>query len=233
MQILSAEYGSNRSGEKFDRWFELDPPDLCVPVEYHALLREVEGTYIRGDFYPALTGACCLGERILNHLIFGLKEYYKNSPRYKEVTRKESIQDWEKGILILIDWRILGPEIAGNFKKLLDLRNPAVHFGQVEDRLSRAQTALQLVYRITSSLFGRGIPQFFWAPGEIYVKKVYESNPFTKEFIIPHCLFVGYRHRIENKGGQWVVVDDQTYEDRGITDEEFTQMRFQWLGRAG
>jgi hypothetical protein len=226
------KFGAANVTEKFDRWFSLNPPDLCVPVEYHELLREVEGSYIRGDYYPGLTGACCLGERILNHLVIGLKNYYKTSLRYKEVAAKESIQDWGKAIEILIDWGVITEQQARDFGDLLSLRNPAVHFGDVKRRSTEAYKALNLVYSITKSLFGHNIPIFFWAPGEIYIKNEKENDPFVKVFLIPHCVKVGFNHEVRSvELGSIEIYDPGPYPEEYITDETFVEHRTAALKR--
>src|SRR5207302_1293028 len=74
---LLVEYGMLDIDEKFARWEALIVPALCAPVEYLDLLHEVETSYVQGAFYPALTGACCLGERILNHLLLRVREHKK------------------------------------------------------------------------------------------------------------------------------------------------------------
>jgi len=223
--IIAFQYGDKDVVQKFERWLELAPPALCVPVEYHELLREVEGAYIRGDFYPALTGACCLGERILNHLVMGLRKYHKAIPRYRKVVSKESIQNWDKAISILRDWKVIDDSVAKKFHKLLKLRTPAVHFGEVKDRSSRARSAVRLIYSVTKSLFGQSIPQFFWVSGEGYVKRCYESDPFTKEFLLPHCRKVGYRHKVETRHGKPIIVDRGSYSAEQISDNDFKELR--------
>src|SRR5207247_339592 len=109
---VGMKYGLGQLQQKLARWLQMNPAALCVPVEYHELLREVEGAYIRGDFYPALTSACCLGERILNHFVIELKDEFKSSPHYKTVYNKQSLQDWEKAIEILADWKCIDVELA-------------------------------------------------------------------------------------------------------------------------
>ncbi len=225
-EFITQHYGGANITDKFDRWYSLNPPDLCVPVEYHELMREVEASYIRGDFYPALTSACCLGERILNHLTIGLREYHRDSPRYKEISRKVSIQDWERAISILRDWDVVNDQQAIDFTDLLSLRNPAVHFGDIRERSAKAHKALNLIYSVTKSLFGHRIPIFFWAPGEIYVCYAKENDPFTKEFIIPHCVRVGYNHEVRSvEAGSIEIHDPGSYPEGHITDEEFSKRR--------
>lgn len=54
--------------------------------------------------YPALVGACALGERILNHLILDLRGAYAHTPEYKRVHRKDSFDDWRVPIDTLAAW---------------------------------------------------------------------------------------------------------------------------------
>jgi hypothetical protein len=214
--------------DKYDRWLSLSPPSLCVPIEWHDLLREVESAYVHGDYYPALTSACCLGERILNHLIIGLRGYFASSPRYKEVAGKDTFQDWNKLIDILLDWNVLNNDLAQQFKELLNLRNPAVHFGDLADRQKKAGQAVNAVYSVTSAMFGTKSGHFFVCEGELYVPKDKVEEPLVKEFIVPHCFLLGYKHRVESRDGKLTVVDDETYQDIQLTDDEFIEFRKAW-----
>ena len=90
---------------------------------------------------------------------------------------------------------------------------------------TKAREAIRLVYSITTALFGQSAPQFFLTTGEIYVKKGFEEQPFTKVFILPHCQRVGYRHIVESTGEGLVLVDKETYPPNDITDEEFAKLR--------
>jgi len=226
---LQLSYGHKDLDHKFTRWVELRPPNLALPGEYHNLLREVEAAFIHGDFYPALTGSVCLGERISNDLITELKAEYTASPRYKEVARKDSVADWDTAISILEDWGVLRPDAARAFRALARLRNPAVHYGDVGDRLINAREAIALVYDITRALFGESTGRFFSCSGELYVKKDREGEPFTKKFIVPLCHRLGYRHTAEAREGTTVLVESQTaYAPRELTDEEFCDYRRAW-----
>jgi len=213
---------------KYDRWLSLSPPPLCVPIEWHELILEVESAYIHGDFYPALTSACCLGERILNHLVIGLRSYFKSNNRYKEVARKDSFQDWDRLIGILSEWGVLNDELSQNFKELLKLRNPAVHFGSLSDRQEKANLAVNGIYYVTSKMFGMDSDYFFVCEGEFYIPKNKIDEPLVKEFIVPHCYFLGYKHRVENINGKPTIVDDDPYPDIELSDEEFTEFRKAW-----
>ncbi len=223
--LLARSHGEIDIGTKFDRWLRLEPPSFCAPPEYHELLREVESSYIHGDHFPALTGACCLGERVLHELVFGLKEDFTHTRTYKRVANKKSIQDWPTSIGILTDWSIIDSETAAAFDELHNLRDPAVHVGNVDSRAQQAARAVQLVYAVTATLFGEQHPRFFRAPGEIYVSREFEADPFTMKFVLPHCTKLGYRHTVEGGPGQAVIRDPEPYADEPLTDEEFAERR--------
>ena len=56
------------------------------------------------------------------------------------------------------------------------------------------------------------------------MKKDAESLPFVKRIILPSCRLVGYLHTLERKNDTWIVRDDQEYENREITDDEFVEL---------
>ena len=224
-ELVAFRYGEFDIDTKCARWLSVSPPDLCVPVEWHDLLREVESAYVHGDFYPALTSACCLGERVLDHLIIGLRAHFKASARYKEAVAKDSFQDWSKAISLLRDWGILNKNLATQFEELLKLRNPAVHFGGLADRSEKAHRAVELAYSITSRMFGIGPENFFICEGEVYIRRDRQADPVVKEFILPHCCLVGYKHKVEDRSGVPTIVDDERYEEAQISDHDFALLR--------
>lgn len=227
--FVANSHGTGGLDEKFERWLRLDDLRICAPVEYLALLQEIQDAYVQGDSYPALVGACCLGERILNHLLLKTRDYHRSDNRYKKIWRNDSVDDWNFAIHLLVDWRVLNEKEESTFRELLALRNPAVHFGAVEERAMQAHKAIQLVYAITDSLFGQSNARFFRAPGEIYVKKEYERDPLTIEFVLPHCVQVGVRHVLETAAvdgiGRLVARDWDDYEDVEISDLDFRARR--------
>jgi hypothetical protein len=204
---------------------DITPPSLCVPIVYHQPLREVESAYIHGDPFPALTSACCLGERILNHIILTIRDDFRASPRYKEVYKKTSFQDWNFVIDVLTEWGILTGELSAKFRNLLDLRNPAVHFGSLEDSMTKAKIAVQLVYDTTDKLFGLSAEHFFVVSGEVYVAQEKETSSLVRNFILPYCNKVGYKHSVEGTPEGLKISDNNQYEDAEISDKEFTRLR--------
>jgi len=106
-QMLAAKHGTDDIEGKLERYLSLKPPNLVVVNEFHPMVLEVEDAYICGHYYPSLTGACCIGERILNVLLLKLRDYHKKSEWYKRIYGKESFDDWGQAIQILSDWNVL------------------------------------------------------------------------------------------------------------------------------
>ena len=229
--FVIGHHGEFKADEKTERYLEVEPPNLCVVVEYHEMMRQVESSYVSMDDYPALTGACCLGERILNMLVLKLRNYYKTSNYDKKVWQRDSIQNWGLAIKTLQDWGVLQDDTAARFKEPYKLRNASVHYSSLGDIQPSALRAVQLVMSITNDLFGNRDDVFFSCPGELYIRQVKETEPIVQEFFIPNCSLVGYKHSIESIDGPPIVlkVNDQfDYESRIINDEEFKTLRIEW-----
>jgi len=228
---LERRYGSEDFNEKFNRWISVPKPVLSIVGEHSYLLQDIEDTYILGSYYSALTGACCLGERIFNQVILVTKEFYRSSPEYKTVYRKDSINDWNLGINTLVSWKIISRETEKRFRQLGELRNASVHFQKKEQDLKKlAVESIQLINLIISELFElkkeKDFLIWFEVPGEIYLKKEAESVPFIKSFYLPCAPFVGYRHTIESTADlRFKIIDNEQYEDVQISDAEFIRLR--------
>lgn len=184
-----------------------------------------------GSYYPALTAACSLGERILNHLILLLRDDYKNTTHYKDVYSKKSFDNWDKMITPLSDWNVLLPEVVDKFNELKYLRNYSIHFNPDTDIQDKeyAQSAIEVLRRIIEIQFGVGgqplRPWFInFIPGAFYISKETEDWPFVKRVILPNCALVGYKHRLENDGQWFKVIDDFEYENKEVSDEEFKDL---------
>jgi hypothetical protein len=183
-----------------------------------------------GAYYPALTAACALGERILNYLILLLRDDYRHTPEYKTVSRKDSFDNWDIAINTLESWNVLLPDVTKEFHRLKDLRHKAIHFRPEVDLNDRALAleAIRCLREIISNQFSAfGSQPWFITniPGEIYIKKSWESNPFIQKVYLPNCLAVGPMHQIEALFPQVVVKDITQYEEREVTDEEFSALR--------
>ena len=128
----------------------------------------------------------------------------------------------------MTEWGILNDGLAKQFKELLNLRNPAVHFGSLEDRQNKSGQAVNGVYSVTSKMFGMESGHFFICEGELYIPQDKIEEPLVREFIVPHCYLLEYKHRVENRDDKLKIVDDESYNDIQVSDEEFSEFRKAW-----
>ncbi|MFC5467420.1 hypothetical protein ACFPPD_01735 [Cohnella suwonensis] len=227
-QGLFHEYGGINFEAKLAYFKEFGPMPFSIIAYHNNFFKNIRDSYVIGSFYPALTAACSLGERILNQLILSLREDFKATPQYKDVYSKKSFDNWDKVIATLESWNVLLAEVVTLFFELKDLRNFSIHFNPETDRLDKelALKAITLLKEIISLQFGIGNQPWFIhsIPGVIYVKKEAEEWPFVKKVIIPNCVLVGYLHKLEHDGSWFKVVDDHEYDDREVTDDEFKEL---------
>jgi len=235
--FISKKYGSLNFEAKFNRWVSVPKPVLSVVDEHTHLLQDIEDTYVCGNLYSVLTGACCLGERIFNQIILRTKESYRSSPKYKLVHSKDSINDWEFAIDILVSWGIVDAPTAMKYHRLKDLRNESVHFQNKEqDLILMATEAIKLINGIVSGLFELNREKefliWFEVPGEIYLKKEAEEIPFIRSFYVPGAPLVGYKHTVDTTPeGSFKAVDNETYSDDEISDSEFVRLRKEFTAK--
>ena len=225
---LKCDFGETHAKEKLQNFIDLGPKALSIFAFHNRFLEQIRVSFVMGSYYPALTAACALAERILNHLVLLLRDDFKGTPEYKRVYRRDSFDNWDVAIDTLEAWDVLLPDAAGEFRKLRDRRNDAIHFRPEVDTNDRSLAfgAIESLGAILSnqfSAFGRQ-PWFITAiPGEIYVKRRWEDKPFIRKVYLPNCAAVGPKHNVQSVV-PWVITDDE-YEQREITDEEFCSQR--------
>lgn len=230
---LKAEYGEFAFDAKLANFKELGAKTLSVVAFHNRFLSQSRHAFVHGQYYPALTGACALGERILNHLIVGLRDSYKSHPLYKKVYQKGSFDDWPFAINVLTEWGVLTPKAAASFRLLNERRNNALHFNlatEINDR-QLALEAIKNVEEIVGYQFsGFGLlPWLLPAPGECYIKKEYEQSPFVQLVYLPYCFYVGYKHVI-TRVFPWEFQDVADYPSHDVSDEEFLRLRSEFIG---
>jgi len=187
---------------------------------------------VSGAYYPALTGACALGERILNHLVLGLRESFKSTAEYKRVWNKDSFDDWNTAIDTLEAWGVFRNEVVKTYRDLRDARHKAIHFRPEVDSNPRklALKACKLLSAIIASQFGAmgGQPWFIPnANAAPFITRDAEDDPFVKHVYLPNCVRVGPMHRLEHCGSGFVVAEDPDLEDvEDLTDSEFVEWYF-------
>ncbi len=226
---LIYEFGTLDDHRKKLDFVDLGAMPWSVIAFHNAFQRQIRTAFVMGAYYPALAGACGLGERILNHLVLMFREQFRNSASYKHVYSKDSFDNWELAIRALESWSILRPEVAQLFREFCVTRNRGLHFRPEVDSNARgaALEAIGQLNKIISEQFGccASLPWLFPVPGETYVRKSAECDPFVKGIYLPNCHLVGYKHRLDLDAGRFVLRDDDEYEECEITDEEFSRLR--------
>lgn len=226
---LVGQFGEFGFDRKLENFRELGQKPFSVLAFHNKFLNQIRNSYVVGSYYPALTGAAALGERILNYMMLLLREYHRDAPEYKKLYRKKSFDNWDTAIDALESWGELLPSAAEKFRGLNGKRNNAIHFNPETDRNDKelaldAILLLQETIQIQFSSFGAQL-WCFNVPGETYIKKEWEDKPFVKEVFVPNSILVGPRNKIIEVMPRMVVDDQQEYPDKEITDEEFIRQR--------
>jgi len=223
---LIARYGPLGCHQKISNFEALDSAPFSIIAFHNKFLRQARDAFVVGAYYPALTAACALGERMLNQLVLHLRDDYRSAPEYKKVYRKDSFDNWDVAIETLEAWDVLLPEPAAKFRELRGTRHRSLHFNPETDKNDR-DLALQAIKTLTAIVAGQfsaaGKQPWFimGVKGATFVKKAYEEVPFVKRIVLPSCRLVGARHTMELKHDTWIIHDDHDYGDGEITDEEF------------
>ena len=176
-ESLISEYGTLHKEIKIKNFKELGPAPLSIIAFHNKFFRQIRHSFVIGSYYPALTGACALGERILNYLILSLKNDYKRTAEYKKIYNKKSFDNWGEAITVLESWQILLPDVASKFRDLEEIRNrEAIHFNVEAEARDRelALKAIKILVDIISGQFAfLGVQPWFieGSKGEFFIKK--------------------------------------------------------------
>lgn len=226
---LVNQYGRENIETKIYNLKELGSSPLSIIAFHNKFLHQIRNSFVIGSYYPALTGACALGERILNYLLLILRDDYKSTTEYKHVYKQKSFDNWEVPINTLFSWNILLSDVKDNFLLLESMRNKSIHFREETDKEDRslALQAINLISKIASRQFGFfGTQPWFIenTRGSFYIKKSWETNPFIKNIYLPNCVYVGPNHSLSMNPDMKMKVTDVEYEEKDISDEEFVEL---------
>lgn len=226
---LSAEFGSYDIDRKVNDFIALGAKPFSIIAHHNILFEQVRAAFVLGAYYPALTGACALGERILNHLVIDLRHEFKKTPEYKRVHRKESFDNWQAAIAVLEAWGILETSVAELFRSLEKQRQRAIHFNPAitTNLRDEALVAAHLTRDIVENLFGT-FAKHPWriegTKGHSFIKESYESDPFLRHYYLSQYPLVGYRFAIRFGPTGPLFFDFNDYGDGALTDEEFRDL---------
>lgn len=227
---LRMQYGESYLEQKVQNFIDIGIKPFSVIAFHNDFYDQARSAFVSGHYYPALTSVVALGERVLNHLVLGLREEFKNSKSYKKIYCKNSFDNWEVAIDALIEWSVLTQDAETHFRSLWKQRNYALHFNEnvQYDTRAFALNALATFGKILQAQFsGFGShPWLFILPGEVYIRKEWEAAPFIKLVYIPNALKVGHKHKVASIF-PWKVEDGESCDEIEITDEKFTELRIQ------
>ena len=230
MNQLSSEFGNYGFEVKITNFIDFGEIPFSVIAYHNKFFKQIRASFVISAYYPALTATCTLGERILNYLILGLRESFKNTQEYKSIRTKKSFDNWEKVIDILDKWGIWNDGVKEKFMELKKIRNDSIHFKQEVENTDRelalkSINVLKSIIKNQFSAFGNNRWFFGSELSETYIKKESENHPFIQLVYIPNCVRVGYKHELVNNGKWFDIVDDHKYEDKEIDDENFLELR--------
>lgn len=228
-QGLIAQFGEHAIDAKIENFVAIGTKPMSVLAYHTAFFEQVRNAFVMGQYYPALVGACALGERILNHLILDMRPFFIATPEYRRVYRKSSFDNWDVPIDTLEAWDILLPEAVTEFRALKLLRHRSIHFNPSTYATLRddALAAILHMRTIIEQQFGSFAVRPWFIPGalgHVFIRKSFETHPFVATYFLPRCPFVGplFGMGLAESGG-WEVYDAPDYGDGQCSDEEFAQ----------
>ena len=224
---LRVEFGALDFDRKVRDFVALGIVPFSIVAHHNLLFAQVRKAFVQGAYYPALTGVCALGERILNHLIIDLRESFQATAQYKTVFRKDSFENWRLAVDVLAAWGVLQQEVDKLFMELETQRNRAIHFNPetATNLRDEALAAIHTVRDIIERQFGGfGIRPWIISgtKGHCFIKRGWDDDPFLKRYYLPQCPLVGYKFAIKfDRHRRPIFFDFQDYGPGTLTDEEF------------
>ena len=190
---LRRTFGELDIDRKVQDFTDMGAKPFSIIAYHNALFEHVRVAFTAGAYYPALLGACALGERILNHLVLDLREDFRNTPQYKKVYSKSSFDNWQVAIDTLAAWDVVLPDVAKEFARLAELRRRSIHFNvdtysKLRDDALTAIAHLRLIIERQFGVFGSQ-PWFITGiGGTAFIKREYEMRPFIRRYFLPQSL---------------------------------------------
>lgn len=223
---MVAEFGERGIDAKIDNFVAMGVKPFSVLAHHNALFHQVRQAFVIGAYYPALVGACALGERILNHLMLDMRGHFTATPEYKKVYRKDSFDDWRLPIDTLEAWGILLPDAVVEYRALMGLRHRSIHFNPETTNALRDDALAAIIHTrtiIEQQFASHAVRPWFIANtlGHAFIRKDYEGHPYIRAYFLPNCPFVGPLFGMAPGKGGWEFFDLPDYGDGDWTDDEF------------
>ncbi len=225
---LIAEFGEWDIDRKVADFIAIDTKPMSVLAYHNQFFEQIRKAFVLGSYYPALVGACALGERILNHMVLDMRPFFAHTPEHELVAKQGAFSKWALPIDTLVAWDIMLPKAAEEFRALMPLRHRSIHFNAgIYARLrDDALAAILHMRAIIDTQFGSFGRQPWFMPGttgHLFIKKDYETHPFVTTYYLSRCPFVGPLFGMAYGQGGWDFFDIPDYGDGAWTDEEFAR----------
>lgn len=228
---LLGELGTVHGERKIENYMLIGPAPWSIIFRHNQMLAQIRSAFAHGDFYPALLGACGLGERLLNELLNVLRADYLNHPATtRRIRNGDVITHWGTAVEVLRGWGVLSDGLAANFRDLEAQRHRSVHYNEALAAAERepALQAVQLVQKIIAGLFTPhgGPPTYIRdTPGASFFSLQAEDVPLVKRVFLPHSALLSPAHRMypntTPSGYEWIIVDNSDYDPTPLTNEQF------------
>ena len=228
-QRIKQEFGEPNFDRKVKDFADLGARPFSIVAHHNSLYHSACNAFVHGLYYPALTAACALGERMLNHLIIDLRNEFANTPEY-EAARKGSFANWKEARKILTAWNVFQTdEVDGKFRELSSLRHRSLHFNASAMMTVRedALKALHLLADIIRDQFGFARTQRWQiagTAGAFFIKKDAETDPFVRRYYLPQSPHVGPLYAIRFAQGGILFFDYDYTGAAEVSDEEFARL---------
>ena len=228
IESLKVELGEHDFEAKLQNFRELGTLPFSIIAHHNYLFIQARYAFIHGFYYPALTGACALGERILNHLVLDLRDQFPVSSFDKKSHTRESISDWMKAIDTLNEWNVfLDPKVRSTFEELMVLRHKSLHFNSSTlesirgDALSALKCLAVIIEKQFGFLFNKIIPG---STGFFFLQKAAETTPFIKFYYLGQSAHVTPYFAMDRVDDILMVFDHQGEDFVDVTDAEFIEI---------
>ena len=224
------EHGVADYSQKVQSTADLGPAPWSVVARHNLYLGQIRKSFVSGSYYPALLGACGLGERILNQLLLTLRDDFVEHPATKRIATKGSVDDWKVAAKTLLAWKVIDKDCNSRFESLRKLRNDAIHYRSGlddTDARSEALIAIQRLQEVIETIFApHGVAEHFISreSGRSFIAIEAESLPLLKHFFLPSCVLVSPAYRLVGDpiSGEFVAFDVQEWSgERQLSDADF------------
>ncbi|WP_124707042.1 hypothetical protein [Gordonia insulae] len=238
------EYGHWHREQKLQNYRSIDAAPFSIVALHNTFLDQIRRSFVAGAYFPALVGACALGERVLNQLVIELRDEYSDhqatTPKLHEngIMKNRALTNWKDCRSALVNWGVISDIVSQEFAELFQLRSRAIHYNRNLDGSDARELALAAVLHIQKVIESQfaplgGPPRFIEGiSGNSFLSTEAEQQPFIRRFFLPSCVLVSprfeMRHTTDDEGSSWFeVYDDESYQDEypTLTDEEFASHR--------